>query len=64
MVPVGLDYLVAKSTVTVAMQVFWFPIKIGLRLSKKPNEFHLKCGTYSTGFLRCYDFSNVCYAGI
>ena len=35
MVPVGLDVLVAKVMSTVAMQIFWFPVKFGFSLPKK-----------------------------
>ena len=38
LVPVGYDFLVAKGTGMISMQIFRFPIKNGLRLSKK-NKF-------------------------
>ena len=31
----SLDFLVAHSTTTICMEIFWFPIKIGFSLSKK-----------------------------
>ena len=34
LVLVGLNFLDAKGTTTVAMQIFWFPVKIGFSLSK------------------------------
>ena len=47
LVPVGYDFLAAKGTAMVAMQIFQFPIKNGLRSSKK-NKFQLKFQGLST----------------
>ena len=51
MVPVGLDVLVAKVMSTVAMQIFWFPVKFGFSLPKKKNQFQLKKDTSRIRFL-------------
>lgn len=48
LVPVGLDFLVAKDTATFPLQIFWFDVKIELNLSKKTKKNHLKGGTSKT----------------
>ena len=51
LVLVGLDFLDAKGTTTVAMQIFWFPVKIGFSLSKKRTNFSLKVVPVGLDFL-------------
>ena len=45
--PVSLDFLIAKGMAMVAMKIFWFPIKLELRLSviKKRIKLQLKSDT-------------------
>lgn len=40
--PVSLDFLIAKGMAMVAMKIFWFPIKLELRLSKSESNFSSK----------------------
>ena len=63
-VPLELDYLVAKGTTTFDMQIFCFSIKFGLNLSKNEHNFNPKAAPTESDFSVANEQKHSCYANI
>ena len=57
MVPERFHFLLAKDIV--GMQIFWFPIRFGLSLSKNKKDFHLLISSWRILLAACQRFAMV-----